>query len=292
MELNHLKYFYEVARAGSFTAAARSLKVSQPSLSKTVALLEEREGVKLLERSKAGVKLTLLGETVYVECEKLFASVREISKICHNTSEVCEGYLRFGASDHVANYLLLDALRDLSKKHARVVPSIFVGAPTEVVQKILKREIEFGFSFTTLPVPQLHYSPLMAIEQVGVMRPGEGVLKKKRGQAPSKFIGSIKSNYQRHPAQDLLDEFSPIPEIGFETNNQEMQKRLCLKGVGFTILPKFMVKNELTRGQLVKVPCKGELGAVLHIVTRTNHTLSLNAREFLEVFKKSLKLRS
>ncbi|RZA04544.1 MAG: LysR family transcriptional regulator, partial [Proteobacteria bacterium] len=54
MELNHLRYFYEVAKAGSFTNAARSLRISQSALSKTVALLEAREGVKLLQRSKSG----------------------------------------------------------------------------------------------------------------------------------------------------------------------------------------------------------------------------------------------
>jgi DNA-binding transcriptional LysR family regulator len=289
VELNHLKYFFEVARAGSFTSAAQSLKISQPSLSKAVALLEEREGVKLLERSKAGVKLTIVGETVYAECAKLIASVREISKICRNTSEICEGPLRFGASDHVANYILLDVLRDFTRLHPRVVPSVVTGAPADVVQKILNREIEFGFSFVTLPIPQLHYSPLFTIKQIAVKRPGAGASAKRRGSAATAFIGSISRDYQRHPAQDLLDGFQPVPEIRFETNNQEMQKRLCLKGVGFTILPVFMVKNELARGQLVEVPCKGELGAALHVATRRNDPLSLNARKFLDAFKASLR---
>jgi DNA-binding transcriptional LysR family regulator len=54
MELNHLKYFYEVAKRGSFTGASKTLRVSQPSISKIVQLLEEREGVKLFNRNKKG----------------------------------------------------------------------------------------------------------------------------------------------------------------------------------------------------------------------------------------------
>ena len=83
MELNHLKYFYEVARAGSFTAAARNLRVSQPSLSKTVALLEAREKIQLLERSKKGVTLTKIGMEVYTRCEKIF--VMEPNKFARDT---------------------------------------------------------------------------------------------------------------------------------------------------------------------------------------------------------------
>jgi DNA-binding transcriptional LysR family regulator len=52
MELNHLRYFFEVAREGSFTSAARKLRVSQPSISKLVRILEEREGVLLFDRGK------------------------------------------------------------------------------------------------------------------------------------------------------------------------------------------------------------------------------------------------
>src|SRR5688572_26359702 len=136
MELNHLRYFFEVAQAGSFTHAARKLRISQSSLSKAVALLEDREGVKLLQRSKKGVALTAVGTEVYRMSAAIFLTVTEIENTCRGTKEVCEGYLRFGASDHVTNYLLVDEVRALQKEHAKVVPSIFSGAPHEIIEMI------------------------------------------------------------------------------------------------------------------------------------------------------------
>src|SRR5690606_10163468 len=108
LELNHLRYFYEVARAGSFTEAARKLHISQSALSKAVSLLEQSEGVRLFERSKRGVTLTAVGAEVFQKSAGIFEAVREIQNACRGTKEICEGHLHFGASDHVTNYLLIE----------------------------------------------------------------------------------------------------------------------------------------------------------------------------------------
>ncbi len=58
MDLTNLKYFSAVADAGSFSRAAISLNMAQPSISRAVKLLEEEFGQRLLERNGRGVRLT------------------------------------------------------------------------------------------------------------------------------------------------------------------------------------------------------------------------------------------
>lgn len=58
MELRHLRYFAAVAELANVTQAARRLHVAQPALSRQIQDLEEELGVKLLERSTRGIKLT------------------------------------------------------------------------------------------------------------------------------------------------------------------------------------------------------------------------------------------
>src|ERR1700722_8298297 len=106
MELNHLRAFYEVARIGRFSEAARRLHISQSALSRSVALLEDAEGVQLFERSKKGVKLTKIGTEVFLRCERMFKTFEEIEGLCRGTREVCGGPLRFATTDHVTNELL------------------------------------------------------------------------------------------------------------------------------------------------------------------------------------------
>src|SRR6187399_2564423 len=99
MEINHLKVFFEVAKIGSFTEAARRLNISQSALSRSVALLEEIEKVILFERSKRGLTLTSTGEEVFRKCEELFQIFGKIEEVCRGVKETCEGPLRFATTD-------------------------------------------------------------------------------------------------------------------------------------------------------------------------------------------------
>jgi len=279
MELNHLHYFYQVAKAGSFTAAARSLRVSQPSLSKAVALLEAREEVKLLERSKSGVSLTALGEEVYAKCEKIFNSLREVENTCQQSRAICEGPLRFGASDHIANYLLVKKLIEMNKHHPAVTPSLFVGAPQETVKLVLKKELEFALFFTIVEHESLVYEEYLKVPLVAVYSP-KFQLDLRRGQykkLPGGQIGSIKNQFKIHPAKEVFEEIDEKAEVTFETNSQECQKRLALAGAGIAVLTKFMVEEELKRGQLLEIPLSKNKEAQMYIVKRKHHTLTLAA---------------
>lgn len=81
MELNHLKYFYFVAREGGFSKASRLLRVAQPALTRAVKALEDDLEVTLFERRGRGVLLTKVGNDVYRKCEIVFAQTREITGI-------------------------------------------------------------------------------------------------------------------------------------------------------------------------------------------------------------------
>ncbi len=73
MDIRQLKSLVEVVRRGGFSAAAESLNATQPTVSKTVKLLEDEVGLPLLERSRQGVRLTQAGEIVYRRALTLLA---------------------------------------------------------------------------------------------------------------------------------------------------------------------------------------------------------------------------
>ena len=111
MQLDRLRYFHAVARAGSFTKAARQLRVSQPSVSKTVRLLEEHEGVTLLDRTgRGGVTLTPAGRRFLTSCDAIFEELECLRRAVIQEREECVGHLKVGASDNVCNYLMSELL--------------------------------------------------------------------------------------------------------------------------------------------------------------------------------------
>lgn len=290
MELNHLRYFYEVAKAGSFTKAARDLHISQSSLSKAVALLEEAEGVRLFERSKTGVALTTLGAEVYKRSEEIFRTLQEIENTCRGKKEVVEGRLRFGASDHVTNYLLIQIVCDLQKIYPKLVPSISAAAPSDIIAGLLTNEIEFGLFFTQLNIPQIVYEPILTVEMAVVCR-SDLLSGSKDDMSMAElrsfvqkhgYISSIRSQYQSSPSEELLKIIGTEPNVIFEANSQEAQKRFCLEGGGVAFLARFMVEEELKKGKLTKLPTKKPISLNLYLARRKGRTRSVGATALIE----------
>jgi DNA-binding transcriptional LysR family regulator len=292
MELNHLKYFYEVAKSGSFTEAARRLHISQSALSKAVAQLESSEGVKLFTRNKKGVILTRIGMEVFEKSRSVFEAVIDIQDTCRGTQAVCEGYLHFGASDHILNYLLIDPLAAMVKAHPRVVPSIVTGGPNEICASILNNESEFGLFFTKINIPNLIYEPVLTMEMAVVHRPDLAGPSAKPSLAGLRnfihangFISSVGSQYQHHPSATLIGQLGEFPPVIFECNGQEGQKRFCRNVGGVAFLARFLVEKELREGSLKEYPLPKAFKLDLLLARRKGRPLTLNAATFVEGMK-------
>ncbi|MEK7354819.1 MAG: LysR family transcriptional regulator, partial [Bdellovibrionota bacterium] len=258
MELNYLRVFYEVAKIGRFTEAAKRLHISQSALSRSVALLEEAQGVKLFERSKRGVALTAVGQDVFHYCEQLFQTVKRIEDVCSGTRETCEGPLRFATTDHVTNDLLVKPIQSFRREFPLVVPSLFTGTPDEIANALLNTDCEFGLLFTKIPLPQIDYDwireePMALVVHSEVWRENKSAttaatLNKVLDRVG--YISSIGALTQTRPSRVLSELFGKMPRIGFEANGQETQKRVCLAKGGVAYLARFMVDDEIKSGQL------------------------------------------
>jgi DNA-binding transcriptional LysR family regulator len=295
MELNYLRVFYEVAKAGRFSEAAKRLNISQSALSRSVALLEEGEGVQLFERSKQGVTLTPIGSEVFRRCEQLFKTFHEIEGLCQGKRETCEGPLRFATADHVTNDLLVHPIQLFRKKYPAVVPCIFTGGPDDVIHNLLTTDCEFGLMFSKVPVPQIEYEPLRMEKMALVCHPdlwrrhkgssNHSTLKKVIEEAG--YLASLGASSQTRPSRVMTELFGELPRIGLETNGQEAQKRFCLAGGGVAYLARFMVANEIEKGKLFEIPIGSEHEFYLWVATRKGRELTLTARTFLETLEKS-----
>ena len=292
MELNYLRVFYEVAKSGKFSEAARKLNISQSALSRSVSLLEEGEKVILFDRSKSGVALTAKGIDVFRLCEQLFQTEKEIENLCRGSLEKCEGPLRFSASDHVINYILPKYIRGFKNIHPKVTPSIQSGTPDEIVNQLLNSESEFALLFAKINTPQIEFKKLYPEKMALVCHPdlwkecksgsNEKTLKKLIGKYG--YISSIGVSTGKRTSQVLMELFGEFPRISFEVNNQESQKRYCINGEGVAYLTRFMVESEIENGDLFEIPVEHIHEFHLWLARPKGRQLSLTAKTFLEHF--------
>lgn len=296
MELNHLKVFFEVAKAGRFTEAARRLNISQSALSRSVALLEDSEGVQLFERSKFGVTLTPTGTEVFRHCELLFQTVGKIGEVCRGTQETCEGVLHFSTTDHIVNYLLPSRIRAFRQEFPQVIPSVHIEAPDEIVHLLLNSENEFGLSFAKVQLPQIEYEALSEEAMSLVVREDLWRENKVAGQSATinrildrvGYISSLGAHKQTRASRVLRELFGRMPRISFEANGQEAQKRVCLAGGGLAYLSRFMVESEIKSGQLFEIKIEAPHRFKLWLATKKGHVLTLPAKLFLDRLRSSL----
>lgn len=138
MKLTNLKYALAVARERSFSRAAETCNVSQPSLSVAVKQLEEELNTPLFERSKNEIKVTEAGSLVLEQIQKALEEVAQIRHVADSEADTLQGNLRFGAIYSVGPYLfptLVPQLHGMAPDMTLLVEENF----TAVLSERLKR---------------------------------------------------------------------------------------------------------------------------------------------------------
>lgn len=292
MEVQHLRYFYEVARRGSFTEAARSLRISQPSLSKQVKLLETLEGLTFLDRRKSGVRLTPMGEILYRHCQVIFDEVASIQRSISNRKEECEGELSIGASDNLCNHLLPEVLGRYCALYPRIQVSLYCGVSSEIAERVQDFRIELGLFYTFFKNPLLTFEKIKDVEFCVLVSKDSPFRKVKRiaELREASYIGSRTADYRSpYPTLKMLRGAGLNPQNIIQTNSQETQKKLCLAGVGYTVNPIHTVRHELKSGELVQVPTSTPFMSPLYLVRRKHRFPSKAAELWLTLFRATLK---
>lgn len=115
MTLTQLEYILAVDAHLSFVRAAEACRVAQPSLSTQVLKLEEELGVKIFERSRAGVEVTDVGQEILAQARSVVASIKGIENICLDFRNEVRGTLRLGIIPTISPSLLPHFLPALTR---------------------------------------------------------------------------------------------------------------------------------------------------------------------------------
>lgn len=119
LNLNNLKYFYEIATIKNITKASSNLNITQPALTRAIKQLESELNTNLLIRSKKGVTLTPEGEILYEYTKNIF----QIIDNTINTIEINKekgGHIYIGATTTNFLEVILPALTEFRKKYPKV----------------------------------------------------------------------------------------------------------------------------------------------------------------------------
>jgi DNA-binding transcriptional LysR family regulator len=144
MTLQQLTYFLAVAQQGSFSAAARSLHMAQPSLSEQIRRLEAELGVALFARAGRGLALTEAGRLLRPQAERTLAAAQEAADSVREVRELTGGTASFGTFGNAPFYLLSDLVQDFRKRHPNVRVRLVGLNSSEVAEAVREGRLEGG----------------------------------------------------------------------------------------------------------------------------------------------------
>ena len=286
MDTNIQKYmaFIKAVEYSSFTKAAESLNYSQSGISRMINDLEREWNVTLLERGRAGVRLTSDGmkllpcaKSVCAEYEKLLMQVDELNGLQ-------SGLIRIGTFSSVATHWLPKIIKAFQKDYPNIDYELLLGDYTEIEEWILDGRVDCGF--LRLPThPELE-TIFLERDQLMAIIPENHSL----------------ANCEKVPIAALCDEPFMLLEKGAKAEVSEIFERCGLKpqvrfttwddyaimsmvesGLGISILPQLILKRIPYRivAKELDVPAYRNIGLAL----RDKKSASLAVKRFLEYLK-------
>ena len=258
--LSQYRIFYEVARCGNISRAAKELYISQPAISKAIGKLEESLGTRLFLRNSRGVQLTPEGNVLFQHVAAAFDSLSRGEKELKRIHDFHIGQLKIGVSNTLCKYVLLPYLKSFVEKYPHVNITIESQSTAHTLEMLEARKIDIGLVAEPRARRGLNFTPVMEIHDGFVCTPAYMEnLTLREGPAPDIFkTGNImlldRSNMSRkHLDTYLSDRDIEVNQL-LEVTDMALLIEFARIGLGIACVILDFVSDDLKNGTLMEVP--------------------------------------
>ena len=144
MEIRVLKYFLTIAKEGSITKAAKSLHLTQPTLSRQIQELEKELNQKLLVRSNHNIKLTNEGLILSKRAEEILDMVEKTQKELSSINKNISGEIYIGSGETEVIKYIAEIIKEINVEYPDISFNMHNGNLEDVTEKLDKGLIDFG----------------------------------------------------------------------------------------------------------------------------------------------------
>lgn len=284
MSLQKYQAFLCTARQGSFTKAAEILHYSQSGISRMIQDLEQEWHIALLERGRAGVRLTSDGIQLLPYIQRVCEEHQNLLMQVDALNGLQSGLIRIGTFSSVATHWIPNMIREFQKDYPNIDYELLLGDYIEIEQWILQGRVDCGF----LRLPTLPELETIFLEQDELL----AILPENHPFA----------NHDTFPIEQLCKEPFMLLEKGAKAEISEIFERNGLtpnvhfttwddyaimsmveSGLGISILPELILKRIPYRiiAKRLNIPAYRKIGLAL----RNRKTVSLAVKCFLNYLK-------
>ena len=248
--------FLEVARRGNVSRAAEAIYVSQPTLTARLHALESELGDKLFVRTRQGMRLTDAGRAFLPYAERATQAVKEGREAIAELSSGSAGHLILASAPAVSTYVLPPLLERFAAAHPRVEVAVRTGHSEEVLQAVLKSEVQLGLG-RELRHHDIQLIPFYEEELVLMVAPGHHFAERASVSmadlAGEQLILFDRTSSYYELTQASFASAGLTPRGMFELDNIEAAKKMVERRLGVALLPRTAVSVEVAAGTLRRV---------------------------------------
>ncbi len=291
MDLNDIVVFTKVVETRSFTGAAEQLGLPKSTVSRKLAQLEERLGVRLVQRTTRKLALTEIGEAYYERCARIVADVAAAEQLVTDMQASPRGRVRVTAPVDLSTWYLGAICAGFTAHHPEVTVEL---EATDRVADLIEEGFDVAVRFGALTESTLIARRLCRIEMLPVAAPA--YLARRGAPATVEDLDDhdrvLFTPNARVQSWTLVQDDASY-ELGrparFASNNVGAVRDAVLAGAGISVLAEFMVAADIAAGRLVPVlPGWGGRPIDVHAVYPARQNLPPRLSLFLDHLGKAL----
>lgn len=292
MELRVLNYFLTVAREESFTKAADVLHVTQPTLSRQIAGLEQELGVKLFARRGRSVILTDAGMLLRNRAREIVAMAnRTKQELFHEGQDIC-GTIAIGSGEFKSTGCLASCLAAFGRKYPLVKYEMVSGNAESIYDSIGRGLLDIGLVSEPVDIRSYEYIKMPEKEEWGIFVRKDSALASMEFATPEDIAGipqiSALNEFMSSRIEAWFGGLKKEVNVAARGNLLYNEVMLARAGIGITM----GIKLECAYEGLKFIPLKPPLETGTAIVWKKENIFSPAAAAFIEfakVYVKSIK---
>lgn len=253
--LTAMNMFVRVVETGSFSAVARELNSTQPTVSKNIAELESWLGAKLLNRSTRSLRLTETGSDYYEKCVAILQDVEEAEQTVGQLQTQPKGLVRISTVVAFGRLHIVPRLAGFFATYPEIKVDVRLN---DRVVDLVEEGIDVAFRMGTLVDSTLIAKNLCSSPMVTVASPGylenAGTPAHPRDLKNHNYL--VYTDIGKTNETKFLEDGSPFivrVEGNMQTNNTEALRTALLSGLGISRMPRWLVGDAIADGRLITV---------------------------------------
>ena len=258
-ELRHYRYFVEIAKRGTFTAAADALNMTQSALSEQILQLERECGSLLFNRRHSGITLTPAGEYLLHQAEALLAKASETREGLAGFRHGYQSRLRIGSILGALQSWMPGALAEFVRSEPQVQLHVnHYGRVDDILAGVAGDQLDVGIVSLrpSVPARSRHHelTQIVLVEEDHVLLVPHGhslahLAQVRQEDLRDAHLIAFPTGYNlRTIIEDWFHAAGCAPNVAAETGAIEVMLQLIATGIGVAILPRSLARRGLAMG--------------------------------------------